>query len=86
MTNEQVPLFYGELSALAAKYDASGIVGIWFSATTDNYGFINGCEVGNIPLKFVCDGLTKKLREFCDQVYKGPTSFHVHSTAFKIKR
>lgn len=86
MTNTQAPLFYAELSELAAKYDVSGLVGIWFSATTDNYGFIHGAELNNIPMVQVCDGLSRKLMEFCDQVYRGPKSFHVRSVAWKLKK
>jgi len=77
MTNEQTPMFYAELNTLCAQYEIEGFVGLWFSGTTDNYGFIHGSPTGSEKMTTLCAAINEKLREFCDGVYKGPDNFTV---------
>lgn len=65
---KKVEMFYVELSALAAKYDMEGIVGLWFMADCDFWGTFIGAEIDNAQMQFVMGGLGQKLREFNQQI------------------
>lgn len=86
MQDEQVPGFYGELAALCSKYDVEGFVGMWFSGTTDNYGFIHGSAQDGSGVSIVCAGVAEKLRVWCDDAHKGPLKGRAEAVAIKIKK
>jgi hypothetical protein len=86
MEDHQVQGFYNELAALCSKYDVEGFVGMWFSANTENYGFIHGSPQDGGKMCRVCLGISLKLREWCDAAHPGPLKFQVEPVAIEIKK
>lgn len=72
MTQDEVHKFYSEMAAVCHKYQIQAMVGMWFSGTSDLYGFVKQYDLADTDMKAVADHIANRLEEWADGIYKGP--------------